>query len=475
MLKRTYPVCQFEAVFPELPGDHEACTWRDGKYSDWLLRCGSETYTVHKIVVATGPRASRFLRAAISDKYAPKAETDVSQVLPRACWSVLHRVLDYIYEETTENTKPEGLLSLFVAADILQVKPLFDITLATINNLFKIDSTGESILAFFHEASALHGCHPVIAKIVEEAQAFIRLNFAMLWESLHLRPLLLGQSLPDDVPFHLGLFQAILDSDNLDVESEDQVLSMIIGLQAKGERKDAGGMGEDAPDLWQTCRFAHLSVDRRLEVLSLPAVPSKVVALSSCLYEIHKAGGDVEKRLRDQGEEEQRWVKRHRVLPRGSQIAWVANGTGITGHVTDHVGSAGVFNTSSVHNGYVVIDDRSDAAGQITWRFKIDEDNGERPRVCIGVTEKPIHGHHNKHTSFIVLKLATGRVERTGPGVVADAMIRPADATIPGLEVHVTVDYSSKTVSFMVGSFGPQIFYRGVEGPVFPADRKSVV
>eukprot|EP00913_Durusdinium_trenchii_P013309 g12492.t1 len=75
-------------------------SWRSGEHSDWTLTLGDHEFKVHKVIVATGERASAFLAAAFR-KHVGDAEehTDLTALLPRQCWPHFEAVLDFIYSD----------------------------------------------------------------------------------------------------------------------------------------------------------------------------------------------------------------------------------------------------------------------------------------------------------------------------------------------------------------------------------------
>merc|ERR1719401_2287815 len=127
----------FEAAYPDL--GHEAeqeFGWRNTRLSDWRLRCGAEEFQVHTAIVCRGPRALGVLAAACRGDYAAKGGTDLSSMLPEPCWEVVPLVLDYVYDGKFPDDQRHAFLRLFVAADVLQVKPLFMLALEHLNSSF---------------------------------------------------------------------------------------------------------------------------------------------------------------------------------------------------------------------------------------------------------------------------------------------------------------------------------------------------
>lgn len=96
--------------------------------------CGVAEFKVHCIVVTRGPRASAFLRAHCNQSHGAEG-SDVSDLLPERCHEFLEHVLDYIYgDELPPPTHVSDVVMLLKIADVLQVKTLFDETMARLND-----------------------------------------------------------------------------------------------------------------------------------------------------------------------------------------------------------------------------------------------------------------------------------------------------------------------------------------------------
>ena len=101
-------------------------------------------------------------------------QTDVSHIRPNPCHSMLPSVLDFIYEGVLSK-EPQGLLSTFIIADVLQIKALFDEVLKSINQIVE---DGKLIMPLWEDAIALRDCqHQVVTDVSQAAQDAFRTNF----------------------------------------------------------------------------------------------------------------------------------------------------------------------------------------------------------------------------------------------------------------------------------------------------------
>ena len=100
-------------AFLELPEEKDTLkrSWRTGEHSDWTLTVGDLDYKVHKVIVATGERASVFLAAAFRKHLGDADEhTDLTSLLPKHCWPHFEAVLDFIYSDKLEIKANSGVL-----------------------------------------------------------------------------------------------------------------------------------------------------------------------------------------------------------------------------------------------------------------------------------------------------------------------------------------------------------------------------
>ena len=122
------------STMPEHPSWHPSrLAWPDGWdwrleiWSDWTVKCGDTSYTVHRVLLGQGPRASAFFQGAF--EYAPPdATTDLTELLPlESRGRVFEFALYFIYGKEIHFTRPaaEGFdssawVALYKVADVLQ-------------------------------------------------------------------------------------------------------------------------------------------------------------------------------------------------------------------------------------------------------------------------------------------------------------------------------------------------------------------
>ena len=75
----------------------EGWDWRQELWGDWKVKCGDTSYTVHRVLLGQGPRASAFFQGAF--EYAPPdATTDLKELPPlESRGRVFEFALDFIY------------------------------------------------------------------------------------------------------------------------------------------------------------------------------------------------------------------------------------------------------------------------------------------------------------------------------------------------------------------------------------------
>ena len=109
----------------------EGWDWRQELWGDWKVKCGDTTYTVHRVLLGQGPRASAFFQGAF--EYATEeAATDLTELLPlESRGRVFEFALDFIYGKEVHFILPaaEGFdssawVALYKVADVLQCDSL---------------------------------------------------------------------------------------------------------------------------------------------------------------------------------------------------------------------------------------------------------------------------------------------------------------------------------------------------------------
>jgi len=102
-------------------------SWREEGFSDFDCKLGERTYKLHRVILATGPRSARYFKAILNEAHPFKESThrksDLSELLPQACWSYFEMFLDFVYMSNVTFT-PENICPLLKIADILDVPEL---------------------------------------------------------------------------------------------------------------------------------------------------------------------------------------------------------------------------------------------------------------------------------------------------------------------------------------------------------------
>ena len=246
---------RLDVAWVPLPEDQVRSTlpsWRDGLLTDWTLRLGTRTVSVHRLAVGFGQSSSAFLhRTFTTEVGAGAAETDLSALLPESCWPLLDQVLDFIYHQQFE-AEPQTVVRFLRWADSLQIKLLHECALAACEELLTPRHAPELLLevhALFGEGSVLH------EQIMRESRTLIAEHFEECdWEAVSCLPL---SDLLD-----------ILCRDGLRVLHEDATFDFL-------KMATEGRPSEEASKLWRTCRLGALSATRSLEAAtSISGIPA---------------------------------------------------------------------------------------------------------------------------------------------------------------------------------------------------------
>eukprot|EP00418_Pyrodinium_bahamense_P038678 CAMPEP_0179206438 /NCGR_PEP_ID=MMETSP0796-20121207/102936_1 /TAXON_ID=73915 /ORGANISM="Pyrodinium bahamense, Strain pbaha01" /LENGTH=137 /DNA_ID=CAMNT_0020911361 /DNA_START=28 /DNA_END=437 /DNA_ORIENTATION=- len=114
------------AVFRDIPQEKDALrrSWRTGEHSDWTLELGAQQFTIHKVIVATGERASAFLAASFRKHCGQCERTSLTELVPRTCWPYFEALLDYMYNGDI-SIAVESWVPLVKLADLLQIGALY--------------------------------------------------------------------------------------------------------------------------------------------------------------------------------------------------------------------------------------------------------------------------------------------------------------------------------------------------------------
>mmetsp|Transcript_22109 Transcript_22109/g.51977 ORF Transcript_22109/g.51977 Transcript_22109/m.51977 type:complete len:463 (+) Transcript_22109:54-1442(+) len=247
------------ASFLEIPEEKDTLkrSWRTGEHSDWTLTVGDQEYKVHKVIVATGERASAFLAAAFRKHLGDADEhTDLTSLLPKQCWGHFEAVLDFIYSEKLE-IKANSWGPLVKMADVLQMGTLYT----------KCIEEGNSFLS--SEEAEKHA--PRLAIDAVELQLGGRLQDEVIQIAVDLMAACFkGLKTKDLVMQPVEVLQSLLGRDDLEIDNEDAIFDLLVELSrtlSKGHMEL----------LWRCCRLQRLSSARVLEVALINEIPKSAV------------------------------------------------------------------------------------------------------------------------------------------------------------------------------------------------------
>jgi len=258
---------------PEPP---ESFHWRDGKYADWEVKLGDRTYSLHRVLLANGPRSCAFFSGACNAHFASPSSSDLSGVLPDRCHQHFERALDFVYGMDYD-ADPRSLVGLMKIADVLQCGALLRMCVRTMQHTV----TDELAKEWLEEARALH------MKAVASAcvQRLINMKGAANLKSL--------ETMTDQ---DAELCVEILSKDDLQVE-EDDVAEFVLRTVEKTEDVNL------QKKLWATVRFAGVSDHVLRDIAPTPAnFEAMAVGLrDKCVGEIPLLRGSYWKQVRGSG------------------------------------------------------------------------------------------------------------------------------------------------------------------------------
>mmetsp|Transcript_40180 Transcript_40180/g.92966 ORF Transcript_40180/g.92966 Transcript_40180/m.92966 type:complete len:467 (+) Transcript_40180:48-1448(+) len=247
------------ASFLEIPEEKDTLkrSWRTGEHSDWTLTLGDAEFKVHKVIVATGERASAFLAAAFRKHLGDADEhTNLTELLPRQCWNHFEAVLDFIYSEKLD-IQAHSWGPLVKMADVLQMGTLYT----------KCIEAGNTFLS--NEEAEKHA--PRLAIDAVELQLGGRLQEEVIQIAVDLMATCFkGLKTKDLVMQPVEVLQSLLLRDDLEIDNEDAVFDLLKEL-SKTLSKAQMEM------LWRCCRLQRLSPSRVLEVALIQEVPKEAV------------------------------------------------------------------------------------------------------------------------------------------------------------------------------------------------------
>jgi len=243
------------AAFCEIPQEKETLqrSWRTGEHSDWVLVLGAKEYTIHKVIVATGERASAFLAASFRKHCGEKERTDLTDLVPQSCWPHFEALLDYVYHGDDIEVSVDSWGPYMKIADILQIRALYTKCVEVGADLISHD-TAPRVVA---DAVELELGGELQQQVVQIAVDVMAQHFSSYThKDLH------GLPLP--------VFESLLQRDDLEVANEDQVFDFLINAS-----KDLGDA--EMQRLWRCCRLHALSHERTLLIMQVDAIPKAAV------------------------------------------------------------------------------------------------------------------------------------------------------------------------------------------------------
>lgn len=244
------------ATFCEIQQDRDAMrrSWRGGEHhSDWTLALGAEEYKIHKVIVATGPRASAFLAASFREHCGGKsARTDLTELVPRPCWPHLEALLDFIYDGDIA-VSVDSWGPLVKMADLLQIGALYT----------KCVELGSDLIT-----------HRTAPKMASDAVG-LELGGELQQEVVQIcvdamAPQFSSYEPKDLAGMPLQVFQSLMRRDDLEVTNEDQVFDFLLRVSPELDKADM-------TQLWQTCRLHLISPERVLEVALVQEIPKEAL------------------------------------------------------------------------------------------------------------------------------------------------------------------------------------------------------
>mmetsp|Transcript_22801 Transcript_22801/g.64609 ORF Transcript_22801/g.64609 Transcript_22801/m.64609 type:complete len:428 (-) Transcript_22801:152-1435(-) len=245
------------ATFCDIPQERDALrrSWRSGEHSDWTLELGPHHFTIHKVIVATGERASAFLAASFRKHCGGSERTDLTELIPRSCWPQFEALLDYIYNGDI-SIVVENWAAFVKMADLMQIGSLFSKCVEAGNDLITPE-TGPRIVA---DAVELQLGGELQQEVMQIAVDVIAPHFSTY-------------NPKDLIMLPMQVFELLLRRDDLEVMQEDQVFDFL--LQVGAELGQA-----EMKQLWKCCRLHLLSPERMLEVANINEIPKEAVVLA---------------------------------------------------------------------------------------------------------------------------------------------------------------------------------------------------
>lgn len=227
-------------------------SWREGRFSDWVVNIGSMKYPLHAFTLA---RASLFFENQMEQQSqlpgGSKRETDLTDVLPESCWGVFDTLLDFLYSDNQaffEIPASKALL-LLKSADILGMPKLFECAKGRV--VEEIEENAPILSEQFCSFHVPGSQDSAMLQVVEECVRLIIERFQSYLARPDCRESLLR--LPQDILLD------ILGHDDLAVASEDDVGDFMVAYTK--QQCSASDLSR-INDLWRCVRWSHLGVKK---------------------------------------------------------------------------------------------------------------------------------------------------------------------------------------------------------------------
>jgi len=222
-----------------------------------VIVLGPKEYTIHKVIVATGERASAFLAASFRKHCGQTSErTDLTELIPQTCWPHFEALLDYVYhgEDVADiEVRVSNWGPLMKIADILQIRALYTKCVEVGADLIS-HNTAPNVVA---DAVELQLGGELQQQVVQIAVDVMSQHFSSYTHN-------------DLLGLPLQVFEALLQRDDLEVTNEDQVFDFLVSTS-----KDLGD--PEMQRLWRCCRLHALSPERTLQIMQIDAIPKAAV------------------------------------------------------------------------------------------------------------------------------------------------------------------------------------------------------
>lgn len=242
------------AAFCEIPQEKDALkrSWRAGEHCDWTVILDTKEFHIHKVIVATGDRASAFLAASFRKHCGKNDTTDLTTLVPQKCWSYFESLLDFVYGSDVEVTI-DNWAQLVKMADLLQIGSLYTRCVEAGSDLITSE-TAPKVVATVNDLQLGGDLQQEVEQIAIDVMT----------------PLFSSYKPKDLIMLPVPAFQALLRRDDLDIPNEDSIFEFLMHISV-----ELGS--ETMAQLWRCCRLQNLSPERVLEVALVNEIPKEAI------------------------------------------------------------------------------------------------------------------------------------------------------------------------------------------------------